>query len=101
MASKEKAAESKGSREKRAKSSVASINLPAYDELIAVLREAREDKGVPREALSKMLGHDLSFTYRLETKHRRVDVVEFCQIADALQIDPRQMFDMYLRRLGK
>lgn len=77
---------------------MSSVNTTEYDELIAVLREAREAKGVSIRELCRRLGQFDSYIGKIERKDRRVDVKEFCDIAKALEIEPRDLFDRYVRR---
>ena len=55
--------------------------------LIALLIERREAAGVTQAQLADRLGEYQSFVARLESGQRRVDVVEFLQLAEVLGFD--------------
>lgn len=80
------------------KSSVASLNTNEYDALISVLIEARKGNGIGQEGLSKKLGQGRNFIQKIEYKERRIDVVEFLQIANALGTDPIDLFTRFVKR---
>ncbi|MBC8066334.1 MAG: helix-turn-helix transcriptional regulator [Chlorobia bacterium] len=82
------------------KKPVASLNTREYDDLLLVLKEARKEKRVSQEKLSALLGQSVNFVLKIEQKERRIDVVEFSQLARALEIDPEELFKRYLRRVG-
>jgi transcriptional regulator with XRE-family HTH domain len=55
--------------------------------LIALLIERREAAGMTQTQLADKLGEYQSFVARLESGQRRVDVVEFLELADVLGFD--------------
>jgi transcriptional regulator with XRE-family HTH domain len=55
--------------------------------LIALLTERREALGMTQTQLADRLGEYQSFVARLESGQRRVDVVEFLELAEALGFD--------------
>ena len=75
---------------------VRSVNSAAYDELLDVLRAAREERGVTPFALSKSMGEGPMFVHKVEHRERRLDVVEFVAMGRALGLDPRELFDRWL-----
>jgi len=56
--------------------------------LIDLLIAKREQAGMTQAKLADRLGEYQSFVARLESGQRRVDVVEFLEIAEALGFDP-------------
>jgi transcriptional regulator with XRE-family HTH domain len=56
--------------------------------LIDLLIERREAAGMTQADLANRLGEYQSFVARLESGQRRIDVVEFLDIAEALGFDP-------------
>lgn len=56
--------------------------------LIDLLIERREAAGLTQADLADRLGEYQSFVARLESGQRRIDVVEFLDIAEALGFDP-------------
>jgi transcriptional regulator with XRE-family HTH domain len=66
--------------------------------LISVLIDARKSNGIGQEGLSKKLGQGRNFVQKIEYKERRIDVVEFFQFANALEIDPMDLFGRFIKR---
>lgn len=60
----------------------------AYRGLIAVLKAARERAGLTQEQAAERLGTYPTFFSKLETRERRIDVVELVAICKILQVDP-------------
>lgn len=61
---------------------------PRYRELIARLVEARKRQGLSQEALAERLGRHQQFVSRYEIGERRLDIVEFVDVAVALGVEP-------------
>jgi len=60
--------------------------------LIRVLVDARAAAGLTQRDLAARLKRPRSFVGRMEAGERRIDVVEFVEIARALDADPRRLF---------
>jgi transcriptional regulator with XRE-family HTH domain len=73
------------------------LGTARHEALIRILIERREASGLTQMELAKKLGEYQSFVARLESGQRRVDVVEFLEIAEILQFDPHET----LRQLSK
>ena len=56
--------------------------------LIALLIRKREAAGLTQTELADALGEYQSFVARLESGQRRVDVIEFLELAHILSFDP-------------
>jgi transcriptional regulator with XRE-family HTH domain len=56
--------------------------------LISALRAARAEAGLTQGQVAQRLKRPQSFVAKYEAGERRIDVVEFLQIADALRVDP-------------
>ena len=69
-----------------------SLKSPEYARLIATLVAVRHASGVRQQALAKKLGRPQSFIAKYEGGERRIDVVEFIAIAQALGADPIKLF---------
>lgn len=61
--------------------------------LVELLVEARERAGLTQNDLAKRLGRYQSVVAAIEGGGRRVDLVEFLDIADALEIDTTRLID--------
>lgn len=72
-----------------------------YDILIDVVRQARLAAKIGVPALSKKLGQSPAYMYKVETRGRRLDVVEFRSIAIALDLSPSDLFETWLSRVEK
>lgn len=59
-----------------------------YRAVIKQLVEARQSSGMSQEALAERLGRHQQFVSRYETGERRLDIIEFVDIARALGHDP-------------
>ena len=56
------------------------------------LADAREAAGLTQQQLAKRLGKPQSFISSYERGQRRVDVLEFVRIAQAIRVDPTKAF---------
>lgn len=59
-----------------------------YAVFLEVLISARKRQGLTQQAVAELLGKPQSFVSKYESGERRLDVVEFCQIAKVLREDP-------------
>lgn len=69
-----------------------------YKALILSLVEARKAAGWTQIAFADRLGRVQQFVSRYETGERRLDVVEFCDVARALSLDPAFLLQNCPRR---
>ncbi len=69
-----------------------SIHSPPYRRMLRILRQAREDAGLSQRALATKLGVHASWVAKVELGERRLDVVEFVQMAKAMGRDPKRLF---------
>ncbi len=72
-----------------------------YQLCIEVLVEAREKAGLTETELGRRLGKPQSWIDKIESGARRVDFVEFVQIAEALGISPETLLRECRRRLAR
>jgi ribosome-binding protein aMBF1 (putative translation factor) len=63
-----------------------------HRELITLLVSTRNQAGLSQRDLAARLKRPHSFVGRIEAGERRVDVVEFIEIARVLDIDPKHLF---------
>jgi transcriptional regulator with XRE-family HTH domain len=68
------------------------------DQLRRLLVNARQNAGLTQVALAKKLGRPQSFVSKFETGERRLDVIEFLDVARALGVDPNQIINELERR---
>jgi transcriptional regulator with XRE-family HTH domain len=61
---------------------------PRYKALVGQLIDARKELGVSQEAFAGKINRHQQFVSRYETGERRLDVVEFVDIANALGCRP-------------
>ncbi|WP_217705714.1 helix-turn-helix domain-containing protein [Peristeroidobacter soli] len=64
-----------------------SLRTPAHFRLLELLLAAREKAGLTQQQLADRLGKPQSFISKYEGGERRIDVIEFIAIADALNLD--------------
>ncbi|HEX2812600.1 MAG TPA: helix-turn-helix transcriptional regulator [Sphingopyxis sp.] len=64
-----------------------SLRTPKHRQLQSGLADARKAAGLTQVQLAERLGRPQSFVAKYEVGERRIDVVEFCEIADALKLD--------------
>lgn len=62
-----------------------------YRHFVALLVSARKAAGVTQTDLASRLSKPQSFVSKIERCERRVDIVEFCRLAQALDLDPHSL----------
>jgi len=65
-----------------------SVFTKQYSLFLSLLISAREDKGLSQRALSKKLKKVETYVSKYERGERRLDVIEFLEVAKALGVDP-------------
>lgn len=76
-----------------------STSTDAYQELLRLLLALRKSSGVTQAELSKRLGKPQPFISNVERGVRRIDVIEFCAIVQALNGKPEVFFAELSSRL--
>ena len=74
-----------------------SLQSAEYARLIALLVATRHKAGIRQQALAKKLRKPQSFVAKYEGGERRLDVVEFITIAEALGADPLKLFKTFVQ----
>ena len=69
-----------------------------YQIFLQLLRDLRIEAGVTQNVLAKRLGNTQTFISKVERGERRLDLVEFVEVCEALDIDPKAAFDEFLAR---
>jgi len=59
---------------------------------MAALVAARNKADITQRELARRLGRAHSFVGKIESGERQLNVLEFCELADALGVDPRELF---------
>jgi transcriptional regulator with XRE-family HTH domain len=65
-----------------------SISNPKYENFRKLLIEYRLKQGATQTQLAERLGRPQSFVSKYENGERRLDLIEFLDIAATLEIDP-------------
>jgi transcriptional regulator with XRE-family HTH domain len=65
-----------------------SIHNKAYKGLISALASARKEAGMTQQVLADRVGKPQSFIAKIEGFERRLDIIEFLILANAIGIDP-------------
>jgi transcriptional regulator with XRE-family HTH domain len=73
-----------------------SLRSRTHRALCAALVEARKAAGLSQHELAKRLGRSQSFIAKIEVGERRVDVVEFVEIARAVGHEPAELLSRAL-----
>ncbi|MCK1737068.1 helix-turn-helix transcriptional regulator [Bradyrhizobium sp. 138] len=74
-----------------------SLKSAEYARFIALLVATRHRAGIRQQALAKKLRKPQSFVAKYEGGERRLDVIEFIVIAEALGADPIKLLRRLLR----
>jgi transcriptional regulator with XRE-family HTH domain len=69
------------------------LRSPRQIRLIELLIEQRKRVGLSQAALAKALGRYQSVIAAMESGSRRIDVVEFLEIAEVIGFDPHALID--------
>jgi transcriptional regulator with XRE-family HTH domain len=68
------------------------LRTKGHRTLIDILVESRQQAGLTQRDLAARLKRPHVFIGRIEAGERRVDVIEFIEIARVLDIDPKHLF---------
>lgn len=68
-----------------------SVFSPRYRKLRQLLTKARTERGLSQAALADRLGRPQTFVSKYERGERRLDLVEFLEIADMLKADAHEI----------
>ena len=69
------------------------VGSAEYRSAIAALKNARQRRGVSQRELARRVGKPPSFVNKIELLERRLDIVEFILIAQALGEVPGRLLD--------
>jgi transcriptional regulator with XRE-family HTH domain len=68
------------------------LRTKRHKAMMAVLRASRTEKGLTQRQLAEKLGRAENFVNKVETGERRLDLIEFFQLAEGLGVDPIVLF---------
>lgn len=74
-----------------------SVHTKNYAHFLALLIAARNDAGATQAEVAERLDRPQSFVSKYENGERRVDVIEFLEIAQAIGFDPIAFMRKILR----
>lgn len=77
-----------------------SLHSPRYQALRDQIRRVRESRGITQVDLALKLDKPQSFVSKYETGERRLDVLEFAEVCDALSIDAADFLRDFLAGVG-
>jgi transcriptional regulator with XRE-family HTH domain len=69
------------------------LRSPRQRQLLALLVEARRARGLTQAQVADRLGKSQSFIAKVEGGERRLDVIEFIDLACALRIPPAELIE--------
>jgi len=69
------------------------VSSPEYRQLIAGLKAQRETRGISQRELARRVNRPGSFINKIELMERRLDVLEFIDIALALDASPSALLE--------
>lgn len=61
---------------------------PLYEKFESCLQQAREKRQLTQADVASRLGRPQSFVSKYETGERRLDVIEFLAVCEALEVRP-------------
>jgi transcriptional regulator with XRE-family HTH domain len=64
----------------------------AYGKMIDVIVAARRERKLTQAAVAFALGKPQSFIAKVENGERRLDIIEFCALAEAMNMEPGELF---------
>lgn len=78
-----------------------SLRSPGHLALMQVLRETRQKTGYTQADLAAQLARPQSYVAKIEGGERRLDVVEFIDMASAMGVCPTDMLNEIVDRLKR
>ncbi|MCK4794521.1 MAG: helix-turn-helix domain-containing protein [Desulfobacteraceae bacterium] len=78
-----------------------SIFTKRYEVFRELLAQCRRDASVTQLVLAERLGRPQSFVSKYESGERRLDIIEFLEVAEALQFDPIDFIEKLTKEASK
>lgn len=82
---------------KKARGLTKSLHSPEHQALCALLLAARGKAGMTQQAVAKRLKRPQSFVAKVEGGERRLDVLEFLEVSQAIGADPVKIIRTLLK----
>ena len=73
----------------------------AHRRLVEILIATRKKAGLTQTELGERIGRDQSLISLIEGSQRRVDVLEFCELAQAMNVDPIDLLRKVLNAVAE
>jgi transcriptional regulator with XRE-family HTH domain len=77
------------------------ISTPRHRALRDLIIQKRKKLGLTQQAVADAVGRPQSYIASIETGQRRVDVVEFFELAEALRFDPIEALKIIKKTRGR
>ena len=75
-----------------------SLRTPRQEALQQLLVRTRKSKNLTQVDVARRLGRPQSFVAKYEGGERRLDIIEFIEVARALEADPHGLLAVLLRK---
>lgn len=73
------------------------LRTRAHKALVTVLKASRDEAGLTQRDLADRLGKPRSYISKIESGERIPRITEFCDIAQALKLEPELLFQRFWR----
>lgn len=84
----------------RARGLVKTLHQPEHQALCGFLAEARRKAGLSQQIVATRLKRPQSFVAKYEGGERRLDVIEFLSVSEAIGADPVKLLRSLIRKIG-
>jgi transcriptional regulator with XRE-family HTH domain len=78
----------------------ASLFTAAYEQLVASVVAMRKEAGLTQRQLAAKLGREQNYVARIETRQRRLDLVELIQLCRACGKEPEAAVSALVRKIA-
>ena len=69
------------------------LNSPKYQHMRALIVAARKANGLTQAEVAAALRRPQSYVADIERRERRIDIIEFLDLAEAIKFDPLAMLE--------
>lgn len=77
-----------------------SLRSPTHAALMSALIAERRERGLTQQQLASALQRPQSYVAKIETGERRLDVVEFIEFSEALDVRPEHLLSRVLEAIS-